>query len=106
MLKSINVNLFAKAIEQSYKFFDESRSLKLAEHLINSLDEELEPSVLAWINGEEVPDVEAGNYSINKILGIRNSSDYLEAFTLFTEYKLDPENGEKKIWQPSRRRHR
>ena len=73
-----------------------------AVQLIQTLDYELEPAVIAWISGLDIPDITIGKYSIIKILGIRQSCDYLEAFKLLSEYKRNPIEGEKKIWHSKR----
>lgn len=99
MLKNINKHEFASAIKQSYKLMSEMSAANMARKLIQSLDSSLEPAVIAWINGEPVPDVAVDQYSINKILIIRNNCDYLEAFKLLSEYKDNPTLGEKNIWQ-------
>lgn len=103
MLSSIDTDTFAAAIKQSYNMMTESSAKNSAAKLIQSLDAELEPAVAAWIAGQDVPDTTIGKYSVTKILGIRSSSDYLEAFKLLSEYKQNPEKGEKSIWRPVRR---
>lgn len=102
MLNSVDINTFAAAIKQSYKLMNETSAANMAAELIRTLDDVLEPAVTAWIGGQDIPDITIGKYSITTILGIRNSSDYLEAFRLLSEYKLNPEKGEKRIWQPKR----
>lgn len=99
MLQNINQHEFASAIKQSFILMSEMSAKNMARKLIHSLDSSLEPAVIAWINGEPVPDIVVDQYSINKILKIRNSCDYLEAFKLLSEYKENPTLGEKKIWQ-------
>jgi hypothetical protein len=102
MLKTIDKQQFADAIRQSYKTMTEVSSLNLAIKLMESLDESLEEAVKAWIEGKEIPDIATDKYSVNKILTIRNNSDYLEAFRLLSEYINDPQTGEKLIWKPVR----
>lgn len=102
MLNSVDKNTFATAIKQSYKLMDDASASNMAEKLIQTLDPILEPAVIAWIEGQAIPDITAGKYSVTKILGIRNSKDYLDAFKLLSEYKLNPEGGEKSIWHPIR----
>ena len=102
MLNSIDTNAFAAAIKQSYKLMTDTSASNMAGQLIQTLDEILEPAVTAWIAGQDVPDIAVEKYSITKILSIRHSSDYLEAFKLLSEYRQDPERGEKGIWSPKR----
>ena len=104
MLKTINHQSFAEAIKQSYKTMTEVSSSILASQLIESLDTSLENAVKAWISGTDVQDVAFEKYSVNKILSIRNSNDYLEAFRLLSDYIKDPEAGEKRIWKPAHNR--
>ncbi|MCL1914028.1 MAG: hypothetical protein FWG10_09170 [Eubacteriaceae bacterium] len=100
MLSSIDLNLFAAAIKQSYKLMTDTSAANMATKLIQTLDPTLERAVIAWISGHDIPDITIGKYSITTILNIRNSCDYLDAFTLLSEYKLSPEKGEKRIWRP------
>ena len=86
MLQGIDINSFAAAIKQSYKMMTDTSSINLAAQLVQVLDEDLKEAVEAWIAGKEIPDVSIGKYSINKILTIRNNSDYLQAFKLLSEY--------------------
>ncbi len=102
MLRSVDVKAFAIAIKQSYKLMNDTSALNMASKLTETLDIIVEPAVHAWIAGQNIPDIEIGKYSVSKILGIRNSCDYLEAFRLLSEYKLEPEKGEKNIWSPRR----
>ena len=102
MLNSVDVNTFAAAIKQSYKLMNDTSAANMAAKLIQTLDITLEPAVIAWIAGQDIPDITVGKYSVTKILGIRNSSDYLDAFKLLSEYKINPEKGEKSIWSPKR----
>lgn len=102
MLTSVDVNVFATAISQSYKLMNDTSAVNMAKKLIETIDSVLEPAVIAWIAGQDIPDISVGKYSITKILGIRNSCDYLDAFKLLSEYKLNPEEGEKNIWYPKR----
>lgn len=84
MLKSVDVNTFATAIKQSYKLMNDTSATNMSVKLIQTLDVTLEPAVTAWIAGQDIPDISIGKYSIMKILGIRNSSDYLEAIKLLS----------------------
>jgi hypothetical protein len=102
LLKTIDHGAFARAINQSYDTLSEVGSANLATRLIRDLNSMLEPAVEAWITGQDIPDVAAGQYSVNKILAIRNSRDYLETFRLLSEYIEDSAEGEKKIWRPKR----
>ena len=102
MLNSIDRESFAGAIQQSYKTMTETSSNNLAAKLIDTLDSSIEGAVTAWIKGDEVPDISFEKYSINKILAVRNSDDYLEAFKLLSEYVKNPVIGEKHIWKPIR----
>lgn len=102
MLQNIDQQKFAIAIKQSYKTMTEVSSVNLALQLIDLLDATLEEAVIAWIEGSEVPDIAFEKYSVNKILSIRNNSDYLEAFRLLSDYIKDPAAGEKRIWKPVR----
>ena len=104
MLNHIDIEKFALAIKQSYKTMNDISSANLASKLIETLDECLEEAVIAWIDGKEIPNIEVDKYSIDKILSIRNNSDYLEAFSLLSDYKQDAVFGEKQIWKPIRRR--
>jgi len=104
MLNNVDIEKFALAIRESYKIMTDISSINLATKLVETLDEELEVAVIAWIEGKEVPNIEVGKYSINKILAIRNNSDYLEAFNLLSNYKQDAFSGEKQIWKPIRGR--
>ena len=105
MLHNINHQEFANAIRQSYKTMTDASSFNLAAQLMESFDASLEEAVKAWIEGKEIPDTAFEKYSINKILSIRNNSDYLEAFELLSDYIRDPVIGEKRIWKPARNRH-
>ena len=102
MLNSVDASAFAAAIKQSYKLMTDTSASNMAAQLIEKLDESLEPAVIAWISGQDVPDITVEKYSITKILKIRGSSDYLDAFKLLSEYKQNPEKGEKGIWSPKR----
>lgn len=102
MLNSVDADAFAAAIKQSYKLMTDTSAANMAAQLIERLDESLEPAVTAWISGGDIPDIAAGKYSVTKILRIRGSSDYLDAFRLLSEYKQDPEKGERRIWSPRR----
>ncbi|MDR0918189.1 MAG: hypothetical protein LBM93_02915 [Oscillospiraceae bacterium] len=102
MLKNIDITKLTDAIKQTYKTSTEASAENIAKQLIEQLDILLEPALSAWIYGEPVPDITVDKYSVNKILKIRNSSDYLEAFKLLSEYKNDPVSGEKHIWKPIR----
>ena len=104
MLQNINHQNFAESIKQTYKTMTDVSSSNLAAQLIDSLDVSLEEAVRAWIEGKEIPNVTFEKYSINKILSIRNNSDYLEAFRLLSDYTQNPTVGEKKIWKPIRGR--
>lgn len=104
MLHNIDQQSFTTAIKQSYEMMTDVSSSNLAAQLIESLDTALEEAVKAWIEGAEIPNVVANKYSINKILSIRNNSDYLEAFRLLSGYIKDPAAGEKCIWTPARGR--
>jgi len=105
MLNNISRQYFSSAIEQSYRTMTDESSNNLAAQLIESLDISLEAAVNAWIDGVDIPNVSYEKYSINKILSIRNSSDYLEAFRLLSDYIKDPQAGEKRIWSPARDRY-
>lgn len=102
MLNSVDANVFAAAIKQSYTLMTDTSASNMAAQLIEKLDESLEPAVIAWISGENIPDIAVEKYSIEKILKIRGSRDYLDAFKLLSEYKQDPEKGERGIWHPKR----
>lgn len=102
MLHSVDKNDFASAIKQSYKLMTDAGASNLATQLIQTLDSALEPAVSAWITGQDIPDIAAGQYSVTKILRIRRSSDYLDAFRLLSEYMQDHEEGEKAIWSAKR----
>lgn len=102
MLKNVSLDAFSQAIEASYITIDKKSADNFARRLMESIDSEIEPAVLAWIEGSEIPDIGISKYSIKKILTIRNDMDYLEAFQLLTEYKHNPDLGEKKIWTPKR----
>lgn len=104
MLHSIDQQAFAAALRQTYTRMTPESSTDTALSLIKSLDDSLEQAVLAWIQGEAVPDVSDGKYSLEKILAIRGTGDYVEAFQLFSEYRTDHIKGEKSIWRPTRSR--
>lgn len=104
MLLNVSLEAFSKAISDSYSTIEEIDRKNVANQLMESIDGEIEPAVIAYVNGNEIPDIHIGQYSINKILAIRNNLDYLEAFLLLTEYKSDPVLGEKNIWTPKRLR--
>jgi len=101
MLQTINKENFACAIKQSYKGMTEEIANSMASELVELLDPTLEEAVSAWIEGVEVPDVAFEKYSISKILTIKNSTNYLEAFKLLSSYINDPEAGEQEIWTPA-----
>lgn len=100
MINNINVQKFASAIQQTYKTMTEVSSNNLAQNIIENLDERLEVALLAWIEGEDIPDVAYGEYSISKILTCRNSHDYLMAIRMLSDYIKDPVEGKKQICRP------
>ena len=100
MLKNINTDSFAIAINQSYKTMNEVSSTNLASKLIAELDERLENAVSAWIEGKDIPNVSHDEYSISKILTCRNSQDYLMAIQLLSAYMKDSVEGKKQIRKP------
>jgi hypothetical protein len=102
MIENIEIRQLTDAIKQTYKTSTEASAQNIAKLVIEQTDDILEPALSAWINGTPIPDIVVGNYSINKILKIRNNSDYLEAIRLLSEYKNDPVSGEKHIWKPMR----
>lgn len=104
MLLNVSLEAFSKVISDSYSIMKEIDTKNVAKQLMESIDGEIEPAVIAWVNGDEIPDIHIGQYSINKILAIGTDLDYLEVFLLLTEYKNDPVLGKKKIWTPKRLR--
>lgn len=104
MLQNINAEKLAEAIRQTYKTMNEVSSVNLAAQIVEGLDQRLESALLAWIDGEEVPDVSYEEYSISKILTCRNSHDYLMAIRMLSDYIKDPIEGKKQIRRPIRGR--
>lgn len=104
MLKNIKRDLLVATIKISYSYPDEGAE-KYADKIINTIDEELEPIVNAWMMGEELPLIKIGKYTIKTVMGIQKTNDFLYALELLNSYKLDPEAGEKAIWRPSNRLH-
>ena len=102
MVNNIDLNTFTKAIHETYKTMNMTASENFAKKIIAETDARLEPALIAWINGTNIPDVSYGDYSIHKILTCRNSSDYLMAIQLLSLYMNSPEEGIKKIRKPIR----
>lgn len=100
MVNNIDVQKLASAIQQTYKTMTEVSSNNLATSIIENLDERLEMALLAWIEGEDIPDVTYGEYSISKILTCRNSQDYLMAIRMLSDYIKNPVEGKKQICRP------
>jgi len=105
MLKNIDEKLFAETILASYKHQTVTSSRSYAAEFCRETDEMFEPLVQAWINGEKLPVIKVGKYSVGIIMQICGSTDFLRALKLLDLYKKNPEAGEEAIWKPDRVLH-
>jgi hypothetical protein len=121
MLKNIDLEKFIKAIDIEDEIdgteYGHDSNCKYAKMLINLINEILEPGVLAWIEGEELPNLSYEKYSISDIMTRRGSKDhvltykddksyitiyknregYINAIRLLSIYMMSSELGEKLI---------
>jgi len=102
MLKNVDKDKLIAAISSYYKFQTEVSAIRLAEEYINTIDPIFEEAVQCWLEGLPILNVIIGEYSVNKVLSIRNSTDYLNVLKLLSVYKDDPVLGEKLIWKSIR----
>ena len=105
----VNEEAFARAIQQTYKGYDDQGALGYARLWAQRLRPELEQAVTCWIQGERVPNVsyqpEGGKeYSIESIMLLRGKEDVMEAMLLLSDYMNDPRVGELRIMTPVRTR--
>lgn len=85
--------------------YDEAYAGNYAGRIESNLSPELYPVLEAWINGEEIPIVKVGKYSVDIVMQIAETDDFLYALMLLNDYLMDPEKGEAAIWSPMRSLH-
>ena len=101
---NIDQEQLAGRIREQNTFITEEDARVYAQKLIAELDPVFESLLDAWIHGVRLPNVEVGPYSVQDIMNIRHSSDFLKALQMLNMYKLDPDEGENAIWSPVRDR--
>ena len=102
MLKGIDQEKLAEVIRASYRFQTEQSSRSYAQEICSETDEMFSGLVQAWLDGEALPEVKVGKYTVKSIMNIRKTTDFLGALILLNEYKKDPVKGESAIWKPTR----
>ena len=99
---SIDINRFADALQREMPAMPRQTAISRASALINETDSRLEENVLQWIEGKPISDLWVGKYSINAILELRRSRDFLDALDAINLYLRDPKAGEARIWRARR----
>lgn len=100
MLVNIDIRKFAEAIRKNYRHQTEASSFAYANEFCNDIDQHFEPLVQAWIEGEKLPVIREGPYTVGKIMQIQNTTDFLFALKLLNTYRENPGQGEEEIWKP------
>lgn len=101
MLKNVDIEKLADKIKESPNKMIQIFADDKAKYLVAEMDEILEPAVLAWIEGREVPNISYGEYSISKIMAYRNTTYYLMGMEYLSDYIKDPERGKERIHMPN-----
>ena len=101
---NIDQEQLAGRIREQDAFITEKEARAYAQKTIAELDPVFEPLVDAWIQGVHLPDVQVGPYTVQDVMNIRHSSDFLKALQMLNMYRLDPDEGENAIWSPVRDR--
>lgn len=99
---NIDVNRFADALQREMPNMPRQAATTHAAALIDQTDPRLEENVLQWIEGKTISDLWFGKYSINAILELRRSQDFLDALDAMNLYLRDPKAGEARIWRARR----
>lgn len=76
-----------------------------AEHLLETMPEELFPNLEEWIAGVPISDLRVGKYSILMIMKMRKMSEerhFPIAAEMMSVYIRNPRAGERRIWHPWR----
>lgn len=85
-------------IKETYPFYTNEAQQQYANKLLN-ISKPLRPNVVQWLNNEPLQEILIRNkYTINAVLEIRNSNDFIDAILCLNEYANDEAN-ECLIWQ-------
>lgn len=99
---NIDVSLFADALQREIPGMPRQTALTRAAALIEQTDPRLEENVRQWVEGTRISDLWVGKYSINAIMELRRSPDFLDALDAMNLYLRDPKAGESRIWRARR----
>lgn len=99
---NISTEELSLRILRAYPKYTDVTAYNIATDLLKNAPASLEPAMRAWIDGKPLPDNTGEKYPVSKILKLRGSNDYIEAFKLYIAYFKNPAEGEAMIWSPSR----
>lgn len=86
MLKNIDANKFAEKLKKVYGRTNNDEIIRDVEDYISMIEEILEPAVLAWIEGREIPDIVYGEYSTREFFLRQPDIDFIYLMLIFSRY--------------------